>query len=161
MAASRAATIRSAYLVVPSADSAEAALGIEAGARIVVAGRASEGMASSLRAGLDRVAATAPATGAAAIVLLGDQPAIRGEVIGEVVRCWRATNALAVRPRYANEPDVPGHPVLIDRRLWPEVAKLSGDAGPGVALRHARVELVDVPGSNPDIDTPADLAGFP
>jgi len=114
----------------------------------------------SLRAGLERVASTAPATGAAALVVLGDQPAIRRDVIEEVVRRWRITGAEAVRPRYAEHPEEPGHPVLLDQRLWPQVALLEGDTGPGRLLLGRSVELVDVPGQNPDIDTPADLAGF-
>ena len=114
----------------------------------------------SLRAGLERVTATAPATGAAALVVLGDQPGIRTDVIDEVVRRWRVTGADAVRPRYAGRPGEPGHPVLLDRRLWADVSRLEGDHGPGKFLRGRVVEQVDVPGENPDIDTPADLAAF-
>jgi molybdenum cofactor cytidylyltransferase len=160
MSSSRAGTLRAVYLVVRDAESAEAQMGRDAGARVIVAERAAEGLALSLRAGLDRVAATSPATGAAALVLLGDQPAVRQDVIDEVVRCWRATGAPAVRPRYADRPEEPGHPVLLDRQLWADVARLEGDAGPGQLLPGRGIELVDVPGRNPDIDTPDDLAGF-
>lgn len=161
MSSSRAGIVRVVYLVVRDAGSLEARLGQAAEARVIVAERAAEGLALSLRAGLDRVAAVAPATGAAALVLLGDQPGVRREVIAEVIRRWRTTGAPAVRPRYADRPDEPGHPVLIDRQLWAEVAALEGDTGPGQFLRGRAVELVDVPGRNPDIDTPGDLAEFP
>jgi molybdenum cofactor cytidylyltransferase len=114
----------------------------------------------SLRAGLDRVAASAPASGAAALIVLGDQPALRRDVIAEVVRRWRATGAVVVRPDYAGSPGEPGHPVLLDRRIWPEVARLEGDTGLGGFLGRSVVELVQVAGRNPDIDTPADLAEF-
>jgi CTP:molybdopterin cytidylyltransferase MocA len=55
---------------------------------------------------------------------------------------------------------VPGHPVLLDRRVWPLVRTLEGDAGLAPLLRGGRVklQLVDVPGRNPDIDTRAELA---
>lgn len=66
-----------------------------------------------------------------------------------------------MRPRYADRPGEPGHPVLLHRQLWPEVATLEGDEGAGALLRGRAVTLVDVPGRNPDIDTPADLAAFP
>ena len=115
----------------------EARLGQEAGAIVVEAARAAEGLALSLRAGLERVASTAPATGAAALVVLGDQPAIRGEVIDEVVRRWRITGAEAVRPRYAERPDEPGHPVLLDRRLWAEVIPARWRCRPGHIPRSA------------------------
>jgi len=160
-ASAREGILRAVFLVVRDPASTEARLGAESGAIVVVAERAGEGLALSLRAGLERVAATAPASGAAALVLLGDQPAVRREVIAEVVRRWRATGAAAVRPRYADRPGEPGHPVLLHRQLWPEVATLEGDEGAAGLLRERAVTLVDVPGHNPDIDTPADLAAFP
>ena len=160
-ASARDGILRAVFLVVRDPGGPEARLGHESGAIVVVAERAGDGFALSLRAGLERVAATAPANGAAALVLLGDQPAIRRDVIAEVVRRWRATGADAVRPRYADRPLEPGHPVLLDRRLWPKVTTLEGDAGPGKLLHSTAIELVDVPGHNPDIDTPADLAAFP
>lgn len=156
----RSGLLRAVFLVARDPDGAEAHLGQDAGAIVVESPRADEGLALSLRAGLERVAATAPVTGAAALVVLGDQPAIRGEVLDEVVRRWRITGADAVRPRYADRPDEPGHPVLLDRRLWDDVSLLDGDNGPGELLRTRAIELVDVAGRNPDIDTPADLAAF-
>jgi molybdenum cofactor cytidylyltransferase len=159
-ASARGGTLRAVFLVVREPHGAEAQLGQEAGAIVVHAPRASEGVGPSLAAGLARVASTAPPGGGAALVLLGDQPAVRREVIDEVVRRWRATGADAVRPRYAEAPDEPGHPVLLDRSLWQAVSLLEGDTGPGKLLAGRSVELVDVPGRNPDIDTPADLAGF-
>jgi len=159
-ASAGAGILRAVFLVVREPHGAEAHLGQAAGAIVVESPRAAEGMALSLQAGLERVASTAPVTGAAALVVLGDQPAIRRDVIEEVVRRWRSTGAAAVRPRYADHPDEPGHPVLLDRRLWPEVARMAGDSGPGRLLPGQAIELVDVAGRNPDIDTPADLAGF-
>ncbi len=153
--------LRAVYLVTRDDTDAGATLAREVGAIVVVAERAGEGLALSLRAGLDRVAMSAPANGAAALIVLGDQPGLRRDVIAEVVRRWRATGAAAVRPEYAGSPGDPGHPVLLDRRIWPEVARLEGDAGLGRFLQQGAVELVQVPGRNPDIDTPADLAEFP
>ena len=160
-ASARDGILRAVYLVTRNDADPEAALAREAGAIVVVAERAGEGLALSLRAGLDRVASSAPASGAAALIVLGDQPGLRRDVIAEVVRRWRATGAAAVRPEYAGSPGEPGHPVLLDRRIWPDVARLEGDAGLGAFLRRNVLELVQVPGRNPDIDVPADLAEFP
>ncbi len=159
-ASARAGILRAVFLVVRDAQGPEAQLGQQVSAFVVAAPRAGEGLALSLRAGLERLESTAPAAGAAALVFLGDQPAIRGEVIDEVVRRWRVTGADAVRPRYAGCPDEPGHPVLLDRRLWAAVSGLEGNEGPGTLLHGRAFEVIDVPGWNPDIDTPADLAAF-
>ena len=158
-ASARSGTLRAVFVVVRDPHGPEARLGEDAGAIVVVAPRADEGLALSLRAGLERATATSPAH-AAALVVLGDQPALRPDVIDEVVRRWRVSGADAARPRYAGEPGEPGHPVLLDRRLWADIALLEGDSGPGHYLKTRSVELVDLPGRNPDIDTPADLAGF-
>jgi CTP:molybdopterin cytidylyltransferase MocA len=49
--------------------------------------------------------------------------------------------------------------VLLDRTLWPLASGLTGDEGFGrlFAGRPDLLDLVDVPGANPDVDTPADL----
>jgi molybdenum cofactor cytidylyltransferase len=160
-ASARDGILRAVFLVVRDAASEEARLGQDSGAITVVADRAGEGLALSLRAGLERVADTTPASGAAALILLGDQPGVSGDVIAELVRRWRATGASVLRPRYADAPIEPGHPVLLASATWPAVSALEGDAGAGQLLNQHAVTLVDVTGRNPDIDTPADLAAFP
>jgi molybdenum cofactor cytidylyltransferase len=100
-----------------------------------------------------------PADVDAALVLLGDQPLVRVEVIEALIHAWRNGTALAVRPRYSASPETPGHPVLLSRSVWPLAERLEGDAGFGhrFAPGSPEVTVVDVPGDNPDIDTPADL----
>jgi molybdenum cofactor cytidylyltransferase len=95
----------------------------------------------------------------AALVMLGDQPLVRVEVIETMLRAWREGTASAVRPRYAEAPDAPGHPVLLSRDVWPLAEQLEGDTGFGRRFGpdSPGVIVVDVPGDNPDIDTPADL----
>ncbi|HEU5170640.1 MAG TPA: nucleotidyltransferase family protein [Gemmatimonadales bacterium] len=95
---------------------------------------------------------------AAAVIFLGDQPRVRPDVVKALVSAWRAGSPY-VRPRYAEEPDAPGHPALVDRAVWPIAARLAGDQGLGPALgaRGVHPAIVEVPGRNPDVDTPADL----
>ena len=130
------------------------------GLALVEAPEAERGIAHSLRAGFLALERTVPPGRAAALVVLADQPDIDPMVIAGLVTRWRATGAGALRPRYSGEPDVPGHPVLIDRSVWPLVQRLEGDEGLGAVLRSGQVavELVPVDGRNPDIDTRADLA---
>jgi CTP:molybdopterin cytidylyltransferase MocA len=130
------------------------------GCTLVEAPDADRGLAYSLRAGVEAAAAAVPPGPAALVIALADQPDLDPAVVEALVARWRATGADAVRPRYSGEPDVPGHPVLLDRRVWPMARTLEGDAGLAPLLRGGRVklQLVDVPGRNPDIDTRAELA---
>jgi CTP:molybdopterin cytidylyltransferase MocA len=116
------------------------------------------GLSTSLRLGLEALGRT---RAGAALVALADQPLLRVEVITRLVHHWHATGRSA-RPRYADAPDIPGHPVLLDRSLWRLAGSVEGDVGMGNVLRHHR-ELIDdleVPGDNPDIDSPEDLRRF-
>jgi CTP:molybdopterin cytidylyltransferase MocA len=120
---------------------------------------AASGLASSLQRGvaaLEAIQTSSPPGGA--LIVLADQPLLRREVIERLVAEWR-TSGRSVRPRYAAAPEVPGHPVLLDRKHWPYVHELTGDQGLGSVLRARSdaVTVVDVPGANPDVDTPADL----
>ena len=124
--------------------------------RIRVNPRPMDGLSSSLRIGLD-VAAEDP-TVDAVLVLLGDQPSVRPEVIAAVLAAAETSAQPIVRVRYADD-DAP-NPVLIRRVAWALAAGLSGDRGlqPLLAERADLVAEVAAPGSNPDIDTPEDLA---
>jgi CTP:molybdopterin cytidylyltransferase MocA len=49
--------------------------------------------------------------------------------------------------------------VLLDRTVWDRVAALEGDRGfgPFFESHPELLQVIDVPGANPDVDTPADL----
>ncbi len=152
----RALGLLSIIHVVTAAGNADLAeLARESGAEIVENPDPSRGLSSSLRLGLT----TMPRDAGAALILLGDQPLVRLDVIEAIVRTWRDRGADTVRPRYAESPEVPGHPVLLDRSTWPLADRLEGDSGLAGLLesRTLPVTVVDVPGWNPDVDTPADL----
>lgn len=119
------------------------------------------GLSSSLRLGVSGlVGQWASGLGTAGIlVVLADQPHLRPDVITKLIAAWRSSGR-SVRPRYADSPDTPGHPVLLDSRIWPLVENLSGDAGLRDVLNEQPVLVVDVEGGNPDVDTPADLEGL-
>jgi molybdenum cofactor cytidylyltransferase len=140
----------------------EAAAAIEAGIawrdeRRVVNPRPQDGLSSSLRTGLDGVAERIPAA-EAALIVLGDQPAIRADVVRTLLGAAAADPSRPiVRARYTA--DTAPNPVLVRRSAWALAAGLSGDRGLGPLLagRPDIVLAVDVDGANPDIDTPADL----
>ena len=113
------------------------------------------GLSYSLQLGLAALEDAAQPT--AALILLGDQPLVRLEVIEAVISAWYAGRGTIVRPRYEASPDVPGHPVLVERSVWPVIRALKGDAGLASGTIGAVGTLIDVTGINPDVDTLTDL----
>jgi molybdenum cofactor cytidylyltransferase len=128
------------------------------GVLVAVNGGPERGLASSLRLGL-AVATAAPAP-SGVLVLLGDQPRVRPDVIASVLAA-----AVGARPgTRAVAPAYPGdgapNPVLLLPPGWALAAGLEGDRGVGPLLASSSDLIVRVPvaGSNPDVDTPQDLA---
>lgn len=118
------------------------------------------GMGSSLAAGLSALADGDPdeSSVTAVVVVLVDQPRLRPEAV-ELTAGAVAGGARAARATYGG---VPGHPVVLARRVWAEVATAAvGDAGArGWLADHAEeVVLVacDGLGDDRDVDTPADV----
>jgi CTP:molybdopterin cytidylyltransferase MocA len=140
------------------------------------------GLASSLRIGMAAATALDPA---AVLVLLGDQPLVRPDVIRALLAAAPAAAApgaaasaaapgaaaapvapapapdpdlVAIAPRYAD--DAALNPVLVLPAGFALATRAEGDRGLGPFLAAAgdRVLRLGVAGANPDIDTPADLA---
>jgi molybdenum cofactor cytidylyltransferase len=147
-----------ATAVVRHGDDRVIALLRQAALRIVANAHPERGFARSLRLGLGALATLDPQADAA-LVFLADQPAAPIEAVEEVIRAWQLGRSVVVRPRYAESPEEPGHPVLIDRDAWRLADALVGDEGLGRALARSPhlVLHVDVDGANPDVDVPADL----
>jgi molybdenum cofactor cytidylyltransferase len=124
-------------------------------ALVVVNPEWEEGIASSLRAGLDAVARQGGAE--RAFIVLGDQPSIPPDVPAGLLAGMEDSGRPAVIPKYRYQR---GNPVLIDRFLWPRLMSLEGDAG-AARLLQAHPEWVhEVRFDHPpprDVDTPQDL----
>ncbi|WP_410571637.1 NTP transferase domain-containing protein [Amycolatopsis sp. cmx-4-61] len=123
--------------------------------QVVVADDWASGMGASLRAGLG---ALERSDRAAALVHLVDLPWVGPDILARVAA--RATSGTVARAAYDG---VPGHPVLLGRRWWGEIADTArGDRGARdwLATRDdlTLVECGDL-GSGRDVDRPADLAG--
>jgi nicotine blue oxidoreductase len=104
------------------------------GAMLVVNPQWATGMGSSLRAGL---AALSHSTVEAVIVLLVDTPGVTAAAVRRVAISARP-DALIVAT-YHNQP---GHPVLLGRNHWPQIATMAvGDTGARPFLR-AHPDLV-------------------
>jgi molybdenum cofactor cytidylyltransferase len=151
-----ASGLREAVIVLgPDADSdAAASLPGLGRARLVRNPHPEDGLSSSLRLGL---AALGPGI-EAAVILLGDQPLVRPDVVTALLSADVPIGRSIVVPRYAT--DDAANPALLLRAAWPLTDTLTGDRGMGpvIAAHPELVVEVPVPGANPDVDTPADLA---
>jgi molybdenum cofactor cytidylyltransferase len=125
-------------------------------ARVVRNPDPARGLSSSLRVGLDALAADSPRVDAA-VILLGDQPRTTPATIAALLAARRADRSI-VAPRYAEGGGA--NPVLLERSAFDLAAATEGDRGLGplIAARPEIATFVDVPGTNVDVDTPADLA---
>jgi molybdenum cofactor cytidylyltransferase len=90
--------------------------------KIVVNQAYSEGMGSSLRAG---ISALDPQT-QAALIVLADQPLVRSATLDHLIEHHQKFRPQIVIPTYKG---FRGNPVLLDRSVFPEVASLRGDTG--------------------------------
>jgi molybdenum cofactor cytidylyltransferase len=119
---------------------------------------ATEGMASSIRAGV----ATLPAEAEAVVITLGDQPLIHGDLIRDVVATWRAAPP-GIRAVAAQYEDGRGHPVLFGAALFADLKALEGDRGARELLASLGESLavVHASGVRPaDVDTRDALAAL-
>jgi len=117
------------------------------------------GLSSSLHVGLDDLGAMTPRVDGA-VVLLGDQPRTRAAVIDALLAAAETSDRPIVAPRYAGGGGA--NPVYIASVAFDLADRATGDRGlgPVLAAEPDLVAWVDVDGSNPDIDTPADLAAL-
>ena len=124
----------------------------------IVANDWQHGASASLRAGLDAL----PDDCRAAAILLGDQPGMTSDIIDTVLAAFAASDLPIARPVYGDALE-PGHPVVIDRRLFADLTAIEGDAGARQLLAERADDVLQciLPGNAPrDIDTPEDYSGI-
>ena len=120
-------------------------------ALVVVNPRWAEGLASSLRAGLDSV----PPNTRAILVQLVDQPRVGADALRALLNAWRRHPGAPAAARYDNRAGVPA---VLPRGAWRSVRALRGDSGARALLRDSRaLTLVDMPQAAVDLDTPEDV----
>jgi molybdenum cofactor cytidylyltransferase len=119
-------------------------------ARPVYNSRYAEGeMLSSIQTGLAAMAGT---TGAV-LLCLGDQPQMQGETVAAMLVEARAdARRDVIIPSYSMRR---GHPILLPRRLWPEVLAGTTDLRAVLAAHRDQIRylVVDTPTVLADLDT--------
>jgi molybdenum cofactor cytidylyltransferase len=123
------------------------------GLKLVINPHYEQGMATSLRAGLEAVS---PQAGAA-LILLADQPLVRPATLSRLADHYRRTHPQILIPTCRG---IRGNPVLLDRSLFAEAMALAGDVGcRALFAQHpeaiAKLEVEDE-GILVDIDNPDD-----
>ncbi len=153
-AVTRAAEIAgSALVVVLGSGAAELAPLLKHSAGTIVINQEwREGLASSIRAGVAKL----PGSCAGALLMPADQPSVSVEDLKRLAGTWRRAPLHIAAALYDG---APGLPAIFPRSLFPELARLRGDAGTRALLRRNSDRLVRVamPSAAIDIDTPEDL----
>lgn len=142
-------------IVVTGFDAARVAAALSALQVMIVHNPAFEdGLSSSLRAGLSAV----PPDSDAALILLGDMPAVEGSALGALRTAFTGRDAICVPVHDGRR----GNPILWGSNYFAEMMALTGDIGAKTLLaQHAERVTEVTAGSDSifaDVDTPADLA---
>lgn len=117
-----------------------------------------EGMAASLRTGLQALLDRAPDT-EAAILMVCDQPFVTAGLLLQLLQRHRETGLPAIASTYAGRM---GTPALFHRSLFGELLRLQGDTGARRWLTEHPESVATLPFEKGalDIDTPEDLAAW-
>jgi CTP:molybdopterin cytidylyltransferase MocA len=140
-------------VVVLGARAEEIRAGVDFGAaEVVVCERWADGQAASLRCGIEAVA-----DADAAVLTLGDMPRITPEVIGAFAELAVEYGASA-RARAIYD-GMPGHPVVLGREYFAQIAALEGDVGAREVLKAIGAYPIECSHlcSAADVDTPEAL----
>jgi molybdenum cofactor cytidylyltransferase len=124
-----------------------------AAVRVVVNHNYQRGQTSSLQVGLAAAVADSPE---AVVLCLVDHPAISTEVIGKLTERFESTHPPVLIPTHEGQR---GHPIVINRTLFPEFLALPPEEPANTVIRKYRdatqfVEVAD-PGILLDVDDPA------
>ena len=121
-------------------------------ASIVINRDWSEGMASSIRAGVSRL----PGSCGGVMLVLADQAAVTAEDLRRLASTWRRQPGYIVAAQYGM---TLGAPAVFPASCFRDLAELRGDRGAQVLFKRNPDRVVRVPmdSASIDIDTPEDL----
>lgn len=113
-----------------------------------------EGMASSIRCGIQYVVTNKPSVNSA-LLMACDQPFVDTGLLDKLVTLQQETGSAIVACRYG---DTQGIPAIFARQLFPELLQLTGDSGAKkmIVKYKASSTVVNFPQGIIDIDTPED-----
>lgn len=123
-------------------------------ARVVVNNDWKEGMASSIRCGINALVETHPLT-EGVVFMLCDQPYVTTALLNELMATHQNTGMSIVASKYK---DITGAPALFQKSIFPYLLQLKGDTGArSIIQQHLdKVAVVDFAKGIVDIDTTTD-----
>jgi molybdenum cofactor cytidylyltransferase len=117
-----------------------------------------KGMASSLRLGISAMTEIFP-DASGVLLMVCDQPALSREHLRRLLELHRNEPEIVAASRYAGRSGVPA---IVPRALFPKLLTLTGDHGARAVFdrTESRINDIDFPGGELDIDSPKDLEQF-
>jgi molybdenum cofactor cytidylyltransferase len=126
-----------------------------AGSNIVVNPNWEEGMASSIRTGVEALAEEPGCSGV--LLSICDQPRVTPEHLGRMIDAFRQSETSAIASVYAGKR---GIPAIFPRHTFAELLALRGDKGASRLLSEPDREVVGIvlDGGEVDVDRPEDIS---
>ncbi|MBW4474892.1 MAG: nucleotidyltransferase family protein [Stenomitos rutilans HA7619-LM2] len=114
----------------------------------------SEGMGSSIRAGVEQITRINPHLDAV-VVMLCDQPLVTASKLNQLLEAYQVNRSQVIASAYAN---TLGVPALFSRDLFPDLLSLTANVGAKYLIQQYRdqVYVVPFPEGAIDLDTPED-----
>jgi molybdenum cofactor cytidylyltransferase len=150
-----AASSASPIIIVLGAGSEQLKAGLEgANVHIIENSDWEEGMASSIRHGVETLVEISPAA-EGLILMMCDQPYVTSGVLDRLIETHNTTGKSIVASGYA---ETYGPPTFFHRSTFPQLLELKGDIGARSVIRQhsAEVEVVPFAEGEIDIDTEGD-----
>ena len=142
-------------IVVLGANAKQVSDGIEkSGIYVLINTEWEEGMASSVRNGLNELLFTNSSTDAV-ILMVCDQPYVSSELIDEIIDIYRRTGKKIITCDYG---ETTGPPTLFHHSFFNELMQLKGDTGARKIIQHHPNEVATIPfpEGKVDVDTKED-----
>jgi molybdenum cofactor cytidylyltransferase len=127
-------------------------------AHVIINEHWQEGMASSIRCGINALLQMNPQTDGA-LMMLCDQPLVTSALLNELIAVHMQTANAIVASSYGG---IIGVPAFFSKRIFPALLKLTGDVGARAIIRQHQedVAVVEFPDGSMDIDTADDFQRY-
>jgi len=156
------ATRAPVYVALPAESAARQAAIADLPVQTITIPDAAQGLSRTISRGAAAISIHALGAEDGLMILPADMPGFDPMALSDLIARFRAQPGLIFRGGTVS--GQAGHPVILPRDLWPELASLTGDEGgrPLLQKYQGRVRVAPLPGQMAilDLDTPADWAAW-